>query len=78
MEHTRAARRRTEAEEGKRRCNLALAVLGIAADATLVEIKRAYRKKALETHPDRGGDPEAFRAVQRAYEKAVKRRQKRK
>jgi molecular chaperone DnaJ len=52
-------------------------VLGLAPGAALVELKRAYRKRALETHPDQGGDAEAFQAVQRAYEKLtapVKRR----
>ncbi len=50
-----------------------LAVLGLAPAATVDEIKRAYRKRALETHPDRGGDAEAFRGVHRAYEQALAR-----
>jgi hypothetical protein len=49
------------------------ALLGVARTATLDEIKRAYRKRALESHPDQGGDPEAFRALLRAYERAVAR-----
>jgi hypothetical protein len=48
--------------------------LGLKADATLLEIKSAYRKRALETHPDRGGTAESFRALQTAYESALKRR----
>jgi hypothetical protein len=52
----------------------ALSILGVEPTATLDEIKRAFRKRALETHPDRGGDAEAFRTVQRAYEQAVARR----
>ena len=48
--------------------------LGLKPQATLLEIKRAYRLRALETHPDRGGSDEAFRAVQSAYESALKRR----
>jgi hypothetical protein len=48
--------------------------LGLAADATLLDIKRAYKKRALETHPDRGGAADDFRAVQSAYEAALKRR----
>lgn len=46
----------------------AATILGVERDATLADIKRAYRARALETHPDRGGDPDRFRAVQRAYE----------
>lgn len=29
---------------------------------------RAYRKKALALHPDKGGDPEKFKEVTSAYE----------
>uniref|UniRef100_A0A7S1ZD72 J domain-containing protein n=1 Tax=Ditylum brightwellii TaxID=49249 RepID=A0A7S1ZD72_9STRA len=43
-------------------------ILGIKEDATPEEIRAKYRKKALETHPDReGGSDEAFQAVARAY-----------
>ena len=49
-------------------------VLGLTATASLDEIKAAYRKRALETHPDRGGDAEDFRRVHGAYEKALARR----
>ena len=48
--------------------------LGVEPNATLLEIKRAYRLRALDAHPDRGGSDEAFRALQRAYESALKRR----
>jgi len=48
----------------------ALSVLGLEQAGSREELRRAYKKRALETHPDRGGDPEVFRAVQRAYERA--------
>jgi len=48
--------------------------LGLESSATLTEIKRAYRARALETHPDRGGTAEDFRKVHSAYESALKRR----
>ena len=48
------------------------ATLGVARDATPEEIKKAYRKKALEFHPDRNqGNPKAeaqFKLVSEAYE----------
>ncbi len=44
------------------------AILGVSRDADQSEIKKAYRKKARETHPDYGGDEEAFKAVSVAYE----------
>jgi len=49
-------------------------ILGLEPRATLSEIKRAYRVRALETHPDRGGSAEEFRKVQSAYERALERR----
>ncbi len=50
--------------------------LGVTSSATEIEIRRAYRLRALETHPDRGGTDEAFRAVRAAYEEATQRRRK--
>lgn len=46
----------------------ALATLGLSADATPEQIKAAYRKKALETHPDTGGNHDLFIQIQQAYE----------
>ncbi|CAJ1419535.1 unnamed protein product [Effrenium voratum] len=37
-------------------------------NASEADIKKAYKRVALKTHPDRGGDPEKFRAITRAYE----------
>lgn len=51
-------------------------ILDVPSDAGVDAIKRAYRARALQTHPDQGGDPEAFRAVVRAYQAAVQRRHK--
>lgn len=45
------------------------AVLGVAPGASSAEIRAAYKRRALATHPDQGGSDEAFRAVQHAYEK---------
>lgn len=48
------------------------ATLGISKDASPEEIKKAYRKKALQNHPDRNpGDAKAeaeFKAISEAYE----------
>ena len=43
-------------------------VLGVGASATDQEIKQAFRRLALITHPDRGGSNEAFIKVNEAYE----------
>lgn len=45
----------------------AFAVLGLPATATRDEIKRAYRTKIKEAHPDHGGDMDAFQRVREAY-----------
>ena len=51
----------------------ARAILEVGEGATLEEVKAAFRRKALEHHPDRGGDPERFIAVKRAYDSLVRR-----
>jgi len=43
-------------------------VLGLKRSASQEDIKDAFRKKALETHPDKGGDEEEFKIVREAYE----------
>lgn len=44
-------------------------VLGLKKGATPAEIKKAYRQKAKEYHPDKGGDnEELFKEVAEAYE----------
>lgn len=44
------------------------ATLGVPQTATAAEIKRAYRRKAKEHHPDAGGKEDAFKAVSGAYD----------
>jgi DnaJ-class molecular chaperone len=46
-------------------------ILGLKPGATQDEIKTAFRKKAIETHPDRnpGMDGSAFRRVKAAFDK---------
>ncbi|QNO38599.1 DnaJ domain-containing protein [Protaetiibacter sp. SSC-01] len=43
-------------------------VLGVAPTASEAELRRAYRKRLRETHPDAGGRADEFHAVQDAWE----------
>lgn len=51
-------------------------ILGVAINASPADIKAAYKRKARETHPDKGGDPAAFEAVARSYRTLLRGSQK--
>ncbi|MBF0164754.1 MAG: DnaJ domain-containing protein [Magnetococcales bacterium] len=50
----------------------ARAVLGVAREADPDAIRRRYRELSLLHHPDRGGEPERFRAIAEAAEILLK------
>jgi len=43
-------------------------LLAVDKNANEADIKKAYRKLAVKHHPDKGGDPEKFKEITRAYE----------
>ena len=43
-------------------------VLGVSKNASADEIKKAFRRAAVEHHPDRGGDETKFKEINEAYE----------
>jgi len=43
-------------------------LLGVNKDADQDTIKKAFRKMAMTHHPDKGGDPEKFKEISKAYE----------
>ena len=43
-------------------------ILGVRPDSSADEVRRAFKKKAKETHPDKGGDDLAFRIVRMAHD----------
>lgn len=45
----------------------AFAELGVPVGAPLEDVKRAYRKRIIEVHPDQGGDEDAFKRLREAY-----------
>jgi curved DNA-binding protein CbpA len=42
-------------------------ILGAEEDATPGELERLYKRRAVEHHPDRGGDEEEMKALNEAY-----------
>ncbi|MGB3542957.1 J domain-containing protein [Rubrivirga sp.] len=42
-------------------------VLALSHDASTVDVRRAFRRLARETHPDQGGSAVAFHQVRQAY-----------
>ncbi len=43
-------------------------VLGVKKDASADELKKAFRRAAIEHHPDKGGDEAKFKEINEAYE----------
>jgi hypothetical protein len=47
------------------------ATLGVRFPCSAASVKTAYRRLAIASHPDAGGDPAEFRAIERAYREAL-------
>ncbi|KAK3251633.1 hypothetical protein CYMTET_39035 [Cymbomonas tetramitiformis] len=43
-------------------------ILGVSKGCKETEVRRAYRTLITKEHPDKGGDPEKFALMQRAYD----------
>jgi len=71
-ERGRKRRRYVPSVRSPERCPFA--VLGLPKTASIEEIRSAFRRMALATHPDRGGNAEAFIQVTWARDEALARR----
>lgn len=50
----------------------ALTVLGLSAPYSRSDVRRAYKRLALKTHPDLGGDSAAFIKLKEAHDSALR------
>jgi hypothetical protein len=48
-----------------------VAALGLMMPCTVDDLKRAYRSKVMQLHPDRGGDQRRFMMLQAEFEEAL-------
>jgi hypothetical protein len=48
-----------------------LVILGLRPPLTLEDVKQAYMARAKAAHPDRGGDPQEFIRLQKAFDEAT-------
>lgn len=48
-----------------------LATLGLTPPVGIDDVKGAYRRLAMRTHPDRGGNPAEFARIAEAYQQAM-------
>ncbi|MBA7593735.1 hypothetical protein ES703_00666 [subsurface metagenome] len=46
----------------------ACATLGVDPESSFEEVRRVYQVKVQFSHPDKGGDPERFKRIQKAFE----------
>lgn len=42
-------------------------ILSLPKNYTLSQLKRSYKKMAMKTHPDKGGDPRVFKVITKSY-----------
>lgn len=61
--------RRRRAERARFNSKDPRVVLGVSANATKSNIKKAYHKLALKQHPNKGGNSNIFRKIKDAYDK---------
>lgn len=42
-------------------------ILSLSKNFTMNQLKRSYKKMAMKTHPDKGGDPRVFKVITKSY-----------
>lgn len=73
-EQTRSQRANTSSGKtaSVRKPTKSFSVLGVGPDASPEDVKRAYKAAARKNHPDLGGDVEAMKGVNAAYDNIMK------
>lgn len=66
-----AIERNAEVVKRGRRKRPFLERLGLSLPVTPEDVKQAYREKAKQSHPDRGGDSNQFHSLQQAFDEAL-------
>lgn len=69
--HSQQSQQKTRTQAPSQELEKAFALLNLSQRATVQEVKRAFRRKAKEAHPDTGGSEEAFKKVNAAYQMAL-------
>ncbi len=75
LTHTTDLSTATNTESSKKESLLdAYDILGVSPDDPLDLIKSIYQRKSLHYHPDKGGDPNKFKRLTKAFELIMKSR----
>ncbi len=59
---------RRKIEKSDKATRISLEILGIDSGCDQLAVKKAYRRKALICHPDKGGSNGSFIAIKEAYD----------
>lgn len=68
LEIVRGAMDAAKGHTPQSRLDWAAAMLGVARTPTQADLKRAYKERSMQTHPDKAGSSERMQQVNEAYQ----------